>query len=374
MNPKPQSQRLQSLDALRGFDMIWILGAEGIFSALFLLTGWSVWQTLSLQFQHSEWHGLTFYDLIFPLFIFIAGIALGLANKNMRGMLFEHRLPVYKKALLRLCLLCLLGVIYNHGWGQGIPVDSDGIRYASVLMRIGIAWFIGAMIVWHFSRRSQFIIAIFILLSYWVLLSFIPTPEGAIGQLSLSESWNSWMDRNWLPGIRYQNLATDPEGLLSHFPAIVNLLAGAFIGQLIANNKLPPVQLMIRLILLAVFCLGCGYLWSIIFPINKNLWTSSFVLVTVGWSIFLFALFYYVIDILAWRWLAKVFSVIGVNAILLYLLSSLFDWSYLVKSLFGGVISAAAVSWQPMLQLLFLVALQWWLAALLNRHKIFIKI
>lgn len=366
--------RLKSLDALRGFDMIWILGAEGLFSALYVLTGWSLWQVLTQQFQHSDWHGFTFYDLIFPLFIFIAGVALGFSNKNLRGVTFDKRLVVYKKAGLRLFLLCFLGVIYNHGWGQGVPSEPEKIRYASVLMRIGFAWFICAMIVWHFRYRTQLIIALSILVGYWILLCFIPTPEGIAGKLTLENSWNSWIDRNFLPGVHYQNLATDPEGILSHIPAVVNALAGAFTGRFITRQSTSRHQQIIYLVVVSVVCLVAGYIWAMVFPINKNLWTSSFVLVSVGWSVFLFALFYFCVDILNWHLIAKVFSVIGVNAILLYLLSSLFSWQYLVNSLFGGVISGIDRNLQPLIAVLALVTLQWLLAYLLYKRKIFIKI
>lgn len=367
-------QRLASLDALRGFDMIWILGAEGLFSAFYVLSGWSLWQVLGHQFQHSNWHGFTFYDLIFPLFIFISGVTLGLANKSLRGVAFEKRKTVYKKAFLRLFLLCILGVVYNHGWGQGIPADPEKIRYASVLMRIGVAWFFCAMILWHFNRNTQLIIAVTILFGYWMLLSFIPTPEGVMGKLTMQDSWNSWIDRNLLPGVRYRDLATDPEGILSHFPAIVNALAGAFVGQFMSGLMADKYKRTGYLLIAALGCLLVGHLWGIIFPINKTLWTSSFVLVSVGWSIFLFALFYFCIDVLNWRLPIKLFSAIGLNAILLYLLSSLMSWQYLVNSLFGGVISSLSSSMQPLIVVLVLVALQWGLAQLLLKYKLFIKV
>lgn len=119
-NTKVSKKRLASLDALRGMDMLWILGGEKIFTALFVLTGWAGWQVAHNQTLHSQWHGFTFYDLIFPLFIFLSGVVMGLSPKRIDYLTLSERLPMYKKALKRLVLLCVLGIFYNHGWGTGI--------------------------------------------------------------------------------------------------------------------------------------------------------------------------------------------------------------------------------------------------------------
>ncbi len=367
------NKRLLSLDALRGFDMIWILGAEGIFTGLFLLTGWSIWQTLAQQFEHSHWHGFTFYDLIFPLFIFLSGVTLGIANKSLSNLAFPARLIIYKKAIIRVAWLCLLGIIYNHGWGQGVPAELDKIRYASVLMRIAVAWFGCALIVWHFSPKAQLIWAGAILFFYWVLLLYIPTPLGNTGELTLDKSWNSWVDQNFLPGASYRGMATDPEGILSHLPAIVNALAGAFAGRWLMQSS-SIVKRVSYLCIAAIICLLVGYLWSFNFPINKTLWTSTFVLVTVGYSSLLLALFYLIIDFFNWHRMGLFFAVIGANAILFYLGTSLLSWSYLFKSLFGGFQQSLPENAQYLFQIILVVMLQWLLAKYLYSKRLFLKI
>lgn len=374
MSTTVNKKRLLSLDALRGFDMIWILGAEGLFSALFVLTGWSVWQTLANQFVHSEWHGFTFYDLIFPLFIFLSGVTLGIANKSLIHLPYSQRLPVYKKAFTRVILLCLFGIVYNHGWGTGIPIDAEKIRYASVLMRIAIAWFFCALIVWHFSFKWQVLIAFGILIFYWLWLCFIPTPDGHVGILTIDQSWNSWIDQHWLPGITYRAMATDPEGLLSHIPAITNALLGAFAGRLLIHQALNNFNRIKWLIIASTSCLMLGYLWAQFFPLNKVLWTSSFALVTAGWSGLLLALFYFVIDVCNWRSLGTVFAVVGANAILLYLFSSVMSWEYLKLSLFGGIINGVTPSWQPLISVCFSIAIQWLIAWYLYSKNILFKV
>ena len=121
MNDIKTKQRLLSIDALRGMDMFWIIGGEGLFAALFVLTGSSFFNTLAGQMEHSHWHGFTFYDLIFPLFIFLSGVSLGLSAKRLNGKPMADRMPIYKKAARRLLLLMVLGIIYNHGWAPECP-------------------------------------------------------------------------------------------------------------------------------------------------------------------------------------------------------------------------------------------------------------
>ena len=374
MQNKPNKQRLLSIDALRGMDMFWIIGGEGLFTALFVLTGWQFWQTLAGQMEHSLWHGFTFYDLIFPLFIFLSGVSLGLSAKRLNGQPISQRMPVYKKAVRRLLLLMVLGIIYNHGWGTGMPASLDGIRYASVLGRIGFAWFVAAMLAWHFSLRGQAIIAGAILLLYWALLTLVTIDGYGGGVLTLEGSINVWFDKNLLPGITYSNLPVDPEGLLSNLPSVVNAMIGVFAGRMMVSLQSKQMVLLRNLLLAACACLAVGWLWHLVFPVNKSLWTSSFVLVSCGYSILLLALFYYTCDVLKWQKLAQPFMVIGVNAITIYMASSLVNWTYSTNSLFSGFISYSPDSWQPLLQVAALLMMQITFLAWMFRQKIFIKI
>ncbi|MCL1068251.1 DUF5009 domain-containing protein [Shewanella olleyana] len=369
-----------SLDALRGFDMFWILGGEGLFAALLVLTGWSGWQWFDGQMHHSQWHGFTFYDVIFPLFIFLSGVALGLSPKRLDKLPFAQRIPLYRHAFKRLGLLILLGVLYNHGWGAGAPLDPEQVRYASVLARIGFAWFIGAMLVWHTSLRVQIFSAVAILIGYGLVQLFMPFPNGQTGQFTQTGSINAYIDTLLLPGISYQNRPLDPEGILSTIPAVVNGLIGVFVGQFLVKEQQTLSQLtgewfkVICLFLIGVIFVGLGWLVDIVIPVNKDLWTSSFVLVTSGWSIVLLALFYALVDVLKWQKWAFVFVVIGTNAIIIYLASSLMNWQYFAQSLFGGVVNAAPESWQSILAVISLIAVQWLALLWLHQRKIFIRI
>jgi predicted acyltransferase len=148
-------KRLLSIDALRGFDMFWILGAEQLFAVLFIITGLSIFDAAAAQMLHSQWHGFTAYDLIFPLFIFLSGVSLGIAAKPFSELGDNKRKQLLRHGIKRLLLLLLLGIIYNHGWGSGIPISADNIRYVSVLGRIGLSWFVAALLVWYISERMQ---------------------------------------------------------------------------------------------------------------------------------------------------------------------------------------------------------------------------
>lgn len=371
-NYKPK--RLLSVDALRGFDMIWILGAEGIFSTLFVITGWPWLHSFALQMQHSVWHGFTAYDLIFPLFIFLAGVSLGVSAKPINHYPFEKRKSLMLSSIKRLLLLLLLGIVYNHGWGVGIPLQFEDLRFASVLGRIGIAWFVAALLCWYVSEKFQWLIAASILFGYWFLLAFVEISGFGGGDYSAKGAINVWFDAKLLPGASYQGLAIDPEGILSNITSIVNALAGVFVGRMMVANTSKPATLILKLLMTAIICLVLGSTWHLTFPINKTLWTSSFVLVSVGYSTLLLAIFYYLFDILKLTKLATFFAVIGCNSIMIYLATSIVNWQYITNSLLGGLIANSSNELSALLNLVFIVFIQWLFLYWLYRRRIFIKV
>lgn len=374
INPPNVKTRILSIDALRGFDMIWILGAEGVFAALFTLTNLSFFHVAAEQMKHSMWHGFTAYDLIFPLFIFLSGVSIGIAGKPMNQYPVVQQKQKLIHAFKRLFLLLFLGVIYNHGWGTGLPTNIEDIRFASVLGKIGIAWFCAAILVWYVSIKMQWTIAVVLLVGYYLLLTFVEIGGYGAGNYSSSGALNAWFDQMLLPGTTYQNLLIDPEGVLSNVSSIVNALCGVFIGRLVIQFQNKPILLLRALCFLAGLSLFAGYLWGIVFPINKTLWTSSFVLVTCGYSILLLAIFYALVDVLKLQGWSVFFAVIGTNSIIIYLASSLVNWQYTVTSLLGGVISTAPANWQALLSIVALVGLQWLVLLWLYRRKIYIKV
>ncbi len=362
---KAAATRLPALDALRGFDMFWLIGGELLPAALFTWTGWSVWKLVAQQFEHSPWHGFTFYDLIFPLFIFISGVSLGLQGHSLSGLPLAARRPQYARALRRLFLLVLLGVVYNHGWGTGMPADPAAVRYASVLGRIGIAWFVAAMLLWHLRTYTVVVLTAVVLVVYSAVQLQWPLTEAG--------SLNAMLDQSWLPGITYRNAPFDPEGLYSQVGAIGNCLMGAFVGVIWRTEAGAPRRRLLKLLgmgggLVLVACLLHPF-----YPMNKSLWTGSFTLLTSGISVLLLVVF----DLLLGQRPARLSQPlywIGQNAILVYLGTSLVMWTYSVKSLFGGWIGASPANVQPLLLALGLLLLQLMALRWLYQRKLFLRL
>src|SRR6185436_11274890 len=229
------SDRLFSLDALRGFDMFWIMGAEEIFHALFKVTGSPVWGTMSEELTHPAWNGFHFYDLIFPLFLFIAGVATpySVGRELEKGKSREQLLiRVIKRGLT----LVLLGIIYNNGL-QLRPLSE--IRFGSVLGRIGLAYMF-ANIIYLYSKQIAQIIWFFVLIiGYWLLLKLTSAPGFPRGDLTMEGNFASYVDRSILPGHLYLTIH-DPEGLMSTIPAIATGLLGILTGSFIKNSVISP--------------------------------------------------------------------------------------------------------------------------------------
>jgi predicted acyltransferase len=369
-------ERLVSLDVLRGFDMFWIIGGKKIIVAISLLTSaqWVDW-TLA-RMEHPEWNGFEPWDLIFPLFLFIAGVATPLAinHRRRRG---DNDRKIYCHILLRGALLVALGIIYN-----GLPTDwtdSTGWqnhRYPSVLGRIGLAYMFAAIIVMRTELLGRLLWVVGLLLGYWAALRFIPVPEFGAGDWSPGHTLTDYLDRLMVPGTLYQG-DRDPEGLGGVIPAIATALLGAITGQMLMRSDRSGIAKTLRMILGGAICLGLGWAWDqesvLQFPINKNLWSSSFVLYCAGWSLWLLALFYLVIDVWKWRWGTTFFMVIGANSIFIYMAPKFINFNFTADQILAGPQSLA-----PRVSGLILVlgvfAIKWLLLYLMYRKKIFLKI
>src|SRR5580765_6111071 len=290
------SQRLYSLDALRGFDMFWIMGAEEIVHGMAKATGGSFWQAFSQQLTHPDWNGFHFYDLIFPLFLFLAGVATpySVGRDLEKG---KTRKQLLMRVIKRGLLLVLLGIIYNNG--LHLRPFSE-IRFGSVLGRIGLAYMFANIIYIYSKQRAQVIWFCSLLIGYWLLLKFTSAPGFPMGDLSMEGNFASYLDRSILPGKLYLGIH-DPEGLVSTIPAISTGLLGILTGSYIRNSKASGQTKALRMALAGIFFIGLALLWNLDFPINKNLWSSSFVLNVGGISLLLLAFFYYIIDVLGYK-------------------------------------------------------------------------
>jgi len=369
MSQPTPSQRLYSLDALRGFDMFWIMGGEEIFHSLAKITGNPFLITIADQFEHPAWNGFHFYDLIFPLFLFIAGVA----TPYSVGRELEKGTPK-KKLVLRVVrrgiTLVLLGLVVNNGL-KIHPLSE--VRFGSVLGRIGLAYMFANIIYLYTRQRGQIIWLVSLLIGYWLLLSFNSAPGFPMGDLTMRGNFASYLDRSILPGRLYLGVH-DPEGLVSTIPAIGTGLLGILAGQLLKNSPISPSAKSGRLILAGVVSIVLGLIWNTVFPINKNLWTSSFVLNVGGISMILLGTFYYIIDVRGYKKWAFFFSVIGMNSILIYISSRFINWNYTTAGFFTWLGQLVGNPWNDFVMVLCFLAVKWFFLYFLYKKKTFLRV
>ena len=367
-----KDERLLSIDALRGFDMLFIMGGAALLVALAEWFPCSFTQALAEQMDHVEWHGLRHHDTIFPLFLFIAGISFpfSLAKQRQKG---RSTWAIHRKVIVRGLMLVFLGVVYNGL----LDFDFENLRYASVLGRIGLAWMFAALIFIHTGWKARVGITVLLLVGYWLVAGFIPAPDGGGEDIfSAQGSIVGYVDRILLPGrIYYGNI--DPEGILSVVPAIGTALLGMFTGELVKKRSKEQGaggKTVLWMILAGIIMLAIGLLWNEVFPINKKMWTSSFVMVVGAYSVLMFALFYYIIDVLQWRRWTFFFTVIGMNSITIYLAQKFIRFSYTSEKLFGGIISLLPENSQTFFTQAAYICVCWLFLYVLYRNKIFLKV
>lgn len=363
------SQRLYSLDALRGFDMFWIMGAEEIVHGMAKATGSSFWETLANQFTHPAWNGFHAYDLIFPLFLFMAGVAtpFSVGREMEKG---KTRKQLLGRVIKRGLILVVLGVIYNNGLEIRPLAD---IRFGSVLGRIGLAYMFANIIALYTKEKGQAIWFGAILIGYWLLLKFASAPGFPPGDLTQAGNFASYIDRSVLPGRLYLG-NHDPEGLTSTIPAIATGLLGIMTGSFLKNSKVNPASKAFRLFVLGIIFLGLAQLWNIDFPINKNLWTSSFVLNVGGWSLVLLGIFYYVIDVRGYKRWSFFFRIIGMNSILIYMSERFIDWGYSTNALFKWLGQLIGNPFNIVIMAICYVMVKWAFLYFMYKKKVFLRV
>lgn len=368
---KPVSKRLYSLDALRGFDMFWIMGGESIFVGLATLTGWPVFRWWAGQLGHVPWHGFHFYDMIFPLFLFIAGISFPFSlAKRMAAN--ESRKLIYRHIIMRGLILVILGIFYNNG----VRFNVAHMRYGSVLGRIGLAWMFAAIIFMNTRLSCRIVWFWGLIIGYWLLLLLFPAHDlGASDPFSREGNLTSYIDRMIMPGRLYLG-NHDPEGFLGTVPATSTALLGMFTGEFLMSQYLKdkPLRKVLYMFIAALCLIIIGQLWNLAFPINKNLWTSSFVCYVGGLSLLLFIIFHFIIDIWNYRKWAFFFVVIGMNPITIYLTERIVNLKLAAKFFLGGLISVLPQGWGPFIDGIAITAVGWLFLYFLYRKKIFVKI
>ena len=373
-----QTRRIESIDALRGLNMFWLMGFDGAMNALGEMTRdkgpvlASIGNFLGTQFVHVTWEGLRFYDFIFPLFIFVTGLSIVLSLPGLVER--EGKAKAHLRILRRSLLLVVMGIVAYGGISQ----HWADVRLLGVLQRIGLCYLFTSLMFLNFNFRGLVAATVTLLVGYWALMTFVPVPGIGAGSFAADANLANWIDHNYLPG-RLWDVARDPEGMLSTLPAISTCLFGVFAGLLMRDTRLSGEQKTLWLIVAGCALLAAGYLWALQFPIIKAIWTSSFVLVTAGYSAILLAAIHQIVDVWGCRRWAPIFLWIGANAITLYFLNDLMNYYDVAARFVGGDFASLLDRFLAqgtggfaihMLGLAFAVML----ARFMYRRKIFIRV
>jgi predicted acyltransferase len=371
--------RLLSLDAFRGATI----------AGMILVNNPGSWSHVYWPLRHAEWHGWTPTDWVFPFFLFIVGVSVTLALSRRAEQAGTKR-DLYLKIARRTLVIIALGLLL-----AGFPFfDFSTIRVTGVLNRIAVCYFFAAVIFLNTGWKKQLLITAALLAGYWLLVALVPAPGYVAGDLSKEGSVVSFVDRKllgnhiWKGGGRVY----DPEGILSTLPAIATTLCGVLAGRWMRRTR-DDYERAAGMFAAGVVCVMMGWAWNAWLPINKPLWTSSYVVFTAGWALLLLALCHWLIDIKGCRRWSLPFVVFGVNALAVFVLTGLAaramtikEWwslprldgtrganlqTYIYQHLFASWLSPANAS---LAYALCFVLLWLGLMAILYRKRIFIKV
>ncbi len=362
----PTSSRLLSLDALRGFDMFWIAGAEEIVHALRKISDAGLPRLLASQMDHKDWAGFAFYDLIFPMFVFIVGVSIVFSlGKQIEK---EGKAGAMRRIFTRALLLYLLG-IFCYG---GLSTPVEGIRLLGVLQRIALAYLFASLIFCYFKTKGRIVICASLLIGYWALMTFVPVPGVGAGNFDEGKNLANYIDSQYLPWRKW-NGNYDPEGLLSTMTAIASCLLGVFAGTWL-KSAAPANKKTAYLFGAGIVLASLGWLWHLQFPVIKKIWTSSFVLVAGGYSCMFLATFYQIIDVWKVQKWAMPFVWIGTNAITIYLAHALIDFHEIASRFVGGENHPIFGAYQALVVTIAVSLLTFIFCRFLYQRKIFLRV
>jgi predicted acyltransferase len=370
------SSRLTSLDAFRGATI----------AAMILVNNPGSWSHVYAPLRHAQWHGWTPTDLIFPFFLFIIGVAMPISfgKRLARG---DSKLELVKHVIRRSLIIFGLGLFmaaFPKVWA-----NWDTLRIMGVLPRIAVVYLFASLLYLALDRRGRWVAVAALLLLYWALMTLVYVPGVGPANLTPEGNLGAYLDRLILGQQHlWRGDPWDPEGLLSTLPAIVTTLLAIFIGEWLLSDRLQK-QKVVGLLVAGLIGVVIGTLWGKVFPINKSLWTSSYVVFTAGMASLLLAIFYWAIDVRGWTAWSKPFVVYGMNAIAVFVLSGLLTrtlgrWRVpagdgTTTSMYNWIYTHVFASWAGPLNgslafaisyILFWLVLMW----ILYRRRIFIKI
>ncbi len=357
------NQRLISLDMLRGLTI----------ALMIVVNDPGSWDHIYWPLAHAEWHGVTITDFVYPFFLFIVGVSIVLSSHKQISAGADKK-KMRKKIWIRAIKIFALGIFLNL-----FPeFNFAELRIPGVLQRIAIVYLVCAMIFLSTDWKAQAKIAAAGLIGYWLVMVLIPVPGIGVGVLEPGKNLAAWIDSMLLPGKMWQG-TWDPEGILSTIPAIVTGMTGMLAGQLIKQD-MPIEKILNYLFLAGLLSVAGGYIWDLFFPINKNIWTSSYVLFTSGWATMALAACILLVDVHGYDRFTKFGVIYGSNAIVIYVFAGMFPWLLNdilgVKSFFfnglvdiGMTPNLASALWAVVYTMICFIP-----AYILYKKKIFIKI
>ena len=366
--------RLLSLDVFRGMTI----------AGMILVNNPGDWGSIYAPLEHASWHGWTPTDLVFPFFLFIVGVSITLALSR-RAETAGSKRDLYVKIIRRSLIIFALGLFLG-----GFPsFDLSTIRIPGVLQRIAVCYLVASVIFLNTDWRKQFYVAAALLVGYWALMTLVPVPGFGAGLLDSKEgNLAAYVDRTVF-GQHVWRFAKvyDPEGLLSTLPAIATTLAGVLTGHLLRSRR-EPFEKVSAMFVAGTACAVAGWAWHYWFPINKALWTSSYVLFTAGLALELLAVCYWLVDVKGYKRWALPFVVFGTNALILYFLAELSAnlisiigynragvWVPLQTLLYDGLFASWLAPKNASLAYALATVLFWLgVMSVLYRRRIFIKV
>jgi predicted acyltransferase len=362
---QPVSSRLTSVDTLRGFTMFFIIGGERIFTSLYKVWPNAATEALAKNMEHAGWEGFYFYDQIFPVFLFLVGLLIPtvISRSKEKGKTNNEILLHVSK---RTIVLILLGLA-TYGL---LRFNWPAMRWSSLLGRIGICYFIASLLVLNTSWRVQAYLIPVILIGFWAAVKFIPVPGFGPGVLTPEGCLTTWLDQKIIPGTLGLGIY-DRQGILSTFTALASTLIGVLAGHWLLTKRTDK-QKTIGFVVAGLIMLSAGYIWGQFFFISRNVWTSSFVLFSSGWSLLAMALFYWIIDVKGYKKWTFFFVVIGMNAITIWVGQTFIDFKFTSEAVFLGMSKYFGIL-QPVFLAICILMIKWLFLLFLYRNRIFLK-
>ena len=333
MSPK---DRVLSIDALRGFDMFWIIGGASFLEAIGARWPSKLMDEVVAQFcRHVEWAGFRFHDCIFPLFLFIIGATLpySIGRRMEAG---DSKASLVRKIITRFAWLTFFGLLIN---GLTKLEPWSDLRLFGVLQRQAFGYLGAALIYLYTKPKAQAIVTIAILIGYAAVLRFVPVPGHPLGSFDEAGNVANYFDRLMLqPGQLYKEYG-DPEGPLSNIPSVATALLGLLAGTYIKKSSDNGTRKAALLVGSGLLMFTTGWIWNIWLPVIKKIWTSSFVLVAGGLSLVLLGVFYYILDVRKWTKGSLFWGVIGANAITAYMGTHIVDFDGISENFVRGLMT-----------------------------------